>query len=331
VRAREQITGIVGGQIVAATDAPLLSSATTPWSGFLLEKHDAAGRQDVCWGWHRTHVALFTKGSLAFRINEPANNLSFLAKAGSVCLFPSGFAETHFSLAKSEFEAIAVELDPARLEALTGRKAAIGALTPQIVVEDTKIAGLLKKMAWEVAQGCPSGPLYGQSLSLALASYLLGRFSGKRQDGRLLRQFSGVEARRVMDYIHANLDYALSLSDLAEIVQLSPRQFVRIFSNTFGTTPHQYILNERVAHAKELIAKGRLLVDIAAKLGFASQSHFSGAFRKVTGMPPGQFRRSLFNQERLPDADTEGYTEPFATLPSRNQPGGQTVRSKLAS
>jgi hypothetical protein len=130
-----------------------------PWSGFLLEKHDAAGRQDVCWGWHRTHVALFTKGSLAFRINEPANNLSFVAKAGSVCIFPSGFAETHFSLTESEFEEIAVELDPARLEALAGRKAVIGALTPQIVVEDAEIAGLLKKMASEVApKGVPPDP-----------------------------------------------------------------------------------------------------------------------------------------------------------------------------
>jgi AraC family transcriptional regulator len=133
-----------------------------------------------------------------------------------------------------------------------------------------------------------------------------------------------------MDYIHANLDHALSLSDLAEIVQLGPRQFFRKFSSTFGTTPHQYILNERVAQAKELIAKGRMFVDIAGKLGFANQSHFSGAFRKVTGMPPGQFRRSLSNLER-PGADAEGHTEPFAILPSRNQPGGQTVRSKLAS
>jgi len=52
-------------------------------------------------------------------------------------------------------------------------------------------------------------------------------------------------------------------------------------------TPHRSIVNERVPQAKELIAKGRLLVDIAAKLGFASQSHFTGVFRKVTGMSPG--------------------------------------------
>ena len=291
VRAREQITGIVGGQIVAATDAPLLTSATTPWSGFLLEKHDAAGRQDVCWGWHRTHVALFTKGTLAFQINEPANRQDFVARAGSVCIFPSGFDETNFSLTGSKFEAIAVELDPARLERFAGCQSAAGALTPQIVVEDTQIAALLTIMASEVAEGCPNGPLYGESLSLALASYLSGRFSVKGREGKPLRKFSEVEALRVMDYIHANLQRALNIFELAELIQLSPRQFIRIFSNTFGTTPHRYIINKRVALAKELIAKGRLLVEIAVKLGFASQSHFSGVFRKVTGMSPGQFRQ----------------------------------------
>ena len=291
VRAREQITGIVGGQIVAATDAPLLTSATTPWSGFLLEKHDAAGRQDVCWGWHRTHVALFTKGTLAFQINEPANRQDFVARAGSVCIFPSGFDETNFSLTGSKFEAIVVELDPVRLERFAKSHTAVGALTPQIVVEDTQIAALLTIMASEVAERCPNGPLYGESLSLALATYLSGRFSVKGREGKPLRKFSEVEARRVMDYIHANLDGALNIFELAELIQLSPRQFIRIFSNTFGTTPHRYIVNKRVALAKELIAKGRLLVEIAVKLGFASQSHFSGVFRKDTGMSPGQFRQ----------------------------------------
>jgi AraC family transcriptional regulator len=97
----------------------------------------------------------------------------------------------------------------------------------------------------------------------------------------------------VASYIQANLDGELTIFALAELVQLSPRQFFRIFSNTFGTTPHRYIVNERVSRAKELIAKGWLLVDIAAMIGFASQSHFTGVFRKATGVCPGQFRQDV--------------------------------------
>jgi AraC-like DNA-binding protein len=107
------------------------------------------------------------------------------------------------------------------------------------------------------------------------------------------RRFSQEQIRRVADYIRANLDEQLTLVDLACLVDLSPRQFFRIFSITFGTTPHRYIVNERVALAKELIFRGHMLVEIASVLGFASQSHFSGAFRKVTGMSPGRFRQDV--------------------------------------
>jgi AraC-like DNA-binding protein len=108
---------------------------------------------------------------------------------------------------------------------------------------------------------------------------------------RKLSPLSDAQARRLVDHIHANLDCELSLFDLSKLVHCSPRQFVRLFSNTFGKTPHQYIINERVARAKDLLLQGRLLVEIATTLGFSSQSHFSGTFRKATGMSPGRFRR----------------------------------------
>ncbi|MGH6825689.1 hypothetical protein [Methyloceanibacter sp.] len=178
---REQITGIVGGQIVPATDTPLLTSASTPWSGFLLEKHNAGERQDVCWGWHRAHVSLITKGQLGFRVLNSSGNEDFVARAGSVCVFPSGYDETHFSIAGSKFEAIVVELDPTRLEALLGRRmaASTDTLAPQIVIRDRYMAMLLRAMASEVVQGCPAGALYGHALSLALVAYLDRRFSVK--------------------------------------------------------------------------------------------------------------------------------------------------------
>ena len=180
---REQITGIVGGKIVPATDTPLLTSASTPWFGFLLEKHNAGDRQDILWGWHRTHVGLITKGQLSFSVRTFSGNQDCVARAGSVCVFPSGFDETLFSISESKFEAIVVELDPALLEALMGRRmaASTSTLIPQIAIHDRYMALLLRAMAAEVAQGCPAGALYGHALSLALATYLNRRFSVKRR------------------------------------------------------------------------------------------------------------------------------------------------------
>jgi AraC family transcriptional regulator len=190
-RPREQISGIVGGQIVPATDTPLLTSASTPWSGFLLEKHNAGDRQDVTWGWHRAHVSLITKGQLSFSVRAARGNRDFLGQPGSVCVFPSGYDETRFAIAGSRFEAIVVELDPTRLETLLERPASASTdtLAPQIAVRDRYIAMLLRAMASEVAQDCPAGALYGQALSLALVTYLERRFSvkGRAEKHRHLR------------------------------------------------------------------------------------------------------------------------------------------------
>jgi AraC family transcriptional regulator len=180
---REQISGIVGGKIVPATDTPLLTSASTPWFGFLLEKHNAGDRQDILWGWHRAHVGLITKGQIGFSVRNFSGNREHVARAGNVSIFPSGFDETLFSISESKFEAIVVELDPALLEALLGdhMAASTSTLVPQIAIHDRYVALLLRAMAAEVAQGCPAGALYGHALSLALATYLARTFSVKRR------------------------------------------------------------------------------------------------------------------------------------------------------
>jgi AraC family transcriptional regulator len=148
-------------------------------------------------------------------------------------------------------------------------------------------------MKSEVSQGCRGGRLYAQSLSVALAAYLEHRFSLRARGDRSHKRFSHSQVKRLIDYIAANLASDLSLSDLADLVQMSPRQFFRFFSSTFGGTPHQYLLKERVRRAKELLSGGSLPVDVAYSLGFSNQSHFTQVFRKMTGTSPGRFRQEL--------------------------------------
>jgi AraC family transcriptional regulator len=290
----ERITGISEGQITPVAHAPLLTSAHTAWSGFLLEKHAASAvRQDTIWGWHRTHVVLFTKGSLGFRCFTAGGTQHHRACLGSVSIFPGGFDETRFSVAGSDFEAICLELDPARVEALLGHhpNTSADALAAQIAIDDAQIAALLSSMALEVEQGCSAGALYGQSLSLALAAYLAGRFSPSPPETKPVRRLSRLQSQRLVDYVRANLDRELSLFELAALVQLSPRQFFRTFANTFDTTPHRYVIKERVERAKMLLSGDDMLVDIANGLGFSNQSHFSAVFRRATGMSPGRYRK----------------------------------------
>jgi AraC family transcriptional regulator len=80
----------------------------------------------------------------------------------------------------------------------------------------------------------------------------------------------------------------IEVAELAGLVRLSPHYFSLVFRQAVGVSPHQYILQQRVAEARRLLSAGGMtLAELAFHLGFADQSHFSRAFRKVTGTTPG--------------------------------------------
>jgi hypothetical protein len=112
----EQVTGIIGGQVVSLSETPLLTSATAPWSGFLLEEVSAElVRTNVSWGWHRTHACLVTRGCLRFTLKIGGRQERVVVREGDVNVFPAGFGESQFTYDGSAFQAIVVEVDPERV------------------------------------------------------------------------------------------------------------------------------------------------------------------------------------------------------------------------
>jgi AraC family transcriptional regulator len=100
--------------------------------------------------------------------------------------------------------------------------------------------------------------------------------------------------RRALDYIQANLDGDIHLDDLAAAVGLSPFHFARLFKVSTGSTPHQYLLQRRLEHAKELLRSPEASVSqVALESGFADQSHLTNVFRRFIGITPSQFRARL--------------------------------------
>jgi AraC family transcriptional regulator len=99
------------------------------------------------------------------------------------------------------------------------------------------------------------------------------------------------QLQRVIDYIHTRLDQDLSLTQLAEVINVSPTYFASLFKCATGISPHQYVLQQRVERAKMMLAKTDLAIaDIALQVGFSSQSHLTQQFKRFTGMTPRQAR-----------------------------------------
>jgi AraC family transcriptional regulator len=100
--------------------------------------------------------------------------------------------------------------------------------------------------------------------------------------------------RRVLDYIDAHLADDLGLIELAAIAGLSPHHFGEAFKTSVGKSPHRFVTERRVGHAMDLLRnEDRSIAEIAHTAGFSNQSRLTENFRRVTGLTPGLFRRSL--------------------------------------
>lgn len=98
--------------------------------------------------------------------------------------------------------------------------------------------------------------------------------------------------RRVLAHIDANLDRPITLRELADLAQLSPYHFARVFKHATGRAPYDHVRWRRITRSTALVARSELkIAEISASTGFASAAHFSNAFQRAAGIPPLQFRR----------------------------------------
>jgi AraC family transcriptional regulator len=134
----------------------------------------------------------------------------------------------------------------------------------------------------------PTEALYGDMLCRNLAVHLLRSYGRTRVDALWFRgRLSQMESRRVLDYMHANLDNRLSVSALAKVAGLSDAHFARAFRATFGEPPHKLVLRWRLERAAKLVArKGVGLAEAAVAVGFCDQAHFTNATRRHFGATP---------------------------------------------
>jgi AraC-like DNA-binding protein len=98
---------------------------------------------------------------------------------------------------------------------------------------------------------------------------------------------------KVQNYIEDRLEGSILIKDLAKLVSLSSSHFCRAFKESFGETPHAYIVRARIERARILmLTTSDSLSEIAYSCGLADQAHFCRWFRQTIGMTPGAWRRS---------------------------------------
>ncbi len=99
--------------------------------------------------------------------------------------------------------------------------------------------------------------------------------------------------QKVLAYIDERVAEAVGVRDLAMQVHMSPFHFARRFKQAVGTPPHAYITHVRIERAKRLLAGTNLpLIEVATRVGYRTQAHFTGVFHRYVGTTPRAFRVS---------------------------------------
>ena len=276
--------------------APAVSSASLAWSGFRLERHRIfanATTPEICFP---THVIGFLlDGGYKKDISVTGTRRTVTHTSGSALLYPAELPHVGHSFSQADFLVLYIEpkfVERAAREIIAGERIEI---VPQPKFSDPLVADIARHLLAEVEAGGATGTLYAESLITALVARLVKNYSTAKG---ILREHKGglgpSKLRRTLDYINDHIEEDVSLSEIAEVAGMSYYHFARMFKQTIGTSPHQYLLERRVAEAQWLLKNTNLTIaEIALRVGFCNQSHFTKLFRKVLKTTPKVYRESL--------------------------------------
>jgi AraC family transcriptional regulator len=280
-----------------------LSSVNAGWEGLVAEAFHEPMELE---GWMTpalTDISLILFSGGAIRMEQPRANGSWKAlciRQEDLILRPGmGIAyevrwkglssvptqTLHLHLSKDLFVRTAEEVagyDPAHLS-LVARSGFQDPLLTQI--------GLT---LWrELEQDSPAGKLYAQTSAQMLAIHLLRHYTSER---KVIKEpahgLTNQQMRRVIDCVQAHIGQDLSLEVLAQQVGFSSYYFARLFYQTTGESPHQFVLRQRIEHAQHLLKETDVpLAHIALESGFANQSHLTQAFKRHLGLTPRGYRQ----------------------------------------
>ena len=211
---------------------------------------------------------------------------------GDIAIIPAGITHLCNWYSAAEFGILAIEpfllkqvgqdlVDCDRLE-----------LIPRFMNEqDALIQGIFATLRDELGSNHIGSNLLIDSLKTTLAIHLLRKHcTTKPKLSSYGDGFSTSKLKQITEYIQDNLDRDLNIIELAAIAQISPYHFIRLFKDSTGKTPHQYILQRRIERAMYLLEHKEFSIsEIAAMVGFCDQSHLTRYFKRITGVTPRQF------------------------------------------
>ena len=190
---------------------------------------------------------------------------------------------------------IIITLEPAKFEKFAQIELGILLSTeqlknlPQFLDEDITRSGIQLKES--LLCGLGSQVMF-ESFARVFLTKLILKYGLQESEYDFSKSFTAQHYKQVLNYIAVNYGKNILLEDMAAQANLSASHFSRLFKQTIGQSPYQFLMAYRIEQAKKMLDNPRkLMVDIAFGCGFSDQAHFSRAFNKIVGLTPKQYRQ----------------------------------------
>ncbi len=288
-----------------ASAIPLLfrTSEESNWEGLVVRAFHEPGELE---GWidpvaPDTSLVLVTQGAMYMEqrlLNGPWRGQHI--RQGDLFLKPGGSGPYELrwrSLSPEPLQTLHLHLNTYLLartaEEVADRDPARLALIGHSGFQDPLLTQIGLALWRELEQDTPAGKLYAQTAAQMLAVHLLRHYtSTAREIEEVSQGLTRHQVKRVTDFMRAHLSQDLSLDVLAQQIGFSPYHFARLFRQTLGESPHQFVLRQRIARAQHLLKEAEVpLAHIALECGFANQSHLSLVFKRHLGLTPRAYRQ----------------------------------------
>ena len=273
---------------------PLLSSQKFGWEGIHVQHHRQPS-WEVPKHYKQQHVICVRHCEYPYKREHvlDGRRQSYLVEDGSILLIPA-YVE-HAGNWNEENSFTLLMLEPTQVAQIAHEFVDTDRVefAPQFNAPDPLIHQICLALLSELKSNGLGTRLYAESLTTALSAHLLKKYSTQplRESAH---RVGNNQLRPAIDFINENLDQDLKLAEIAAVVNMSQFYFARMFKQLMGISPHQYVVGRRMERAQQLLTKSQLSVaEIASRVGFSNQSHFTAQFRKATGTTPKSYRARL--------------------------------------
>lgn len=281
----------------ALTDRPVLSSERSGWNGLFFNHYDHSAHESPEHQWRQHIIGITGKGGhpveSEHRLEGQLHNC--YCKPGEMLFIPAGIRYSSNWHQAGEFSLLG--FSPKFFDHITHEAVRIKRveLLPHIGVSDPLVQQIGLALKADVEAKHSTGRMFGESLATGLVIHLLKQYSvwQPQSTSQETGYLSEHQLQKVFDYIRAHLDQDVALLDVASVLNLSQYHFCRLFKQSTGITPHQYLTQCRIDQAKRLLLTTQLTItEIAFAVGLTNHSSFTRLFRQQVGVTPKLFRTS---------------------------------------